>query len=224
MASGRRLESIRVFRSPLLEACTHVHPLVPLALWGPLVAWLLYRTLAVHHLGIPAAAAVGGLGLLAWTLTEYGLHRFLFHLEPGGPRRARLQFMLHGLHHADPLDPTRLVMPPVPAVIGGVALYGLFRLLLGRTWVDPFYASFVLGYLIYDYIHFGVHRFAPRTRIGQSLQRNHMRHHYLTPDARWGVSSPLWDYVFGTIEGLEPAREARVADTERPRRPPGETR
>lgn len=198
MVVARSYQSLRVFDNPILEALTHVHPLTPLVLWGPLVACLLWRSFAVHHLPVVAVAGFAILGLLIWSLTEYVLHRYLFHLRPAGPFQTRLQFVIHGLHHADPDDPTRLVMPPVPGGITLVVFYAAFRIVLGPARVEPFLAFFVLGYLLYDYIHYASHRFAPRNSVGRFLKRHHMLHHSITPEARWGVSSPLWDYVFGT--------------------------
>jgi sterol desaturase/sphingolipid hydroxylase (fatty acid hydroxylase superfamily) len=201
--------SVRVFDSPILEALTHVHPLTPLALWGPLALWLMWRAFAVHHLSVTTGASLAILGLLTWSLTEYVLHRHLFHLRPAGPLRARLQFVIHGLHHADPVDPTRLVIPPVPSAIAAALFYAAFRLVLGPTWVEPFFAFFAVGYLLYDYIHYMSHRLAPRNRIAARLRRNHLLHHSATPDARWGVSSPLWDHVFGTTGTPTPSVSPR---------------
>ena len=201
----RSYESVRVFDNPILEAATHVHPLTPLVLWGPLVPWLIWRSFAVHHLTVAAVVGVAMVGLLTWSLTEYVLHRFLFHLRPEGAFRTRLQFVIHGLHHVDPADPTRLVMPAVPSSIVAVLSYATFRIVLGPIWVDPFFAFFAAGYLLYDYIHYASHRCTPKNRVGRFLQRHHMLHHSGAVDGRWGVSSPLWDHVFGTT-GAPPTR------------------
>jgi sterol desaturase/sphingolipid hydroxylase (fatty acid hydroxylase superfamily) len=170
------------------------------------VLWLVWRSFAVHHLTIMTVAGFAALGLSTWSLTEYLLHRYLFHLRPTRPFRARLQFVIHGLHHADPADPTRLVIPAVPSVIGGALFYAAFRTGLGPTYAEPFFAFFAVGYLLYDYIHYASHRFEPATRVGRFLKRHHMLHHFATEDARWGVSSPFWDHVFGTT-GVPPTRK-----------------
>lgn len=90
-------------------------------------------------------------------------------------------------------------MPPLPGIILGTAFYLAFTTVLGRMWGEPFFASFIVGYLCYDYIHFYVHHFQPRHPIGKFLKQSHMLHHYKDPESRWGVSSPFWDYVFGTL-------------------------
>lgn len=192
--------SIRLFKSPFLEFFSHVHPAVPLVLWGPLIAFLLWRSVAVHSMPLTRVAGLGIAGLFVWTLAEYALHRHVFHFRPRGAFQERVAFLIHGVHHADPNDATRLVMPPVSAIVLASALYLVFRAGLGPVLVEPFFALFLVGYLAYDYIHFYVHHFNPRSRLGKRLKRNHMVHHFAEHDAWWGVSSPLWDYVFGTAK------------------------
>jgi sterol desaturase/sphingolipid hydroxylase (fatty acid hydroxylase superfamily) len=68
--------------------------------------------------------------------------------------------------------------------------------------VLPFFGFFLVGYLCYDYTHYYVHHFIPRTRWGKMIKAAHMNHHYVSPDARFGVSSPLWDYIFGTFQSV----------------------
>jgi dihydroceramide fatty acyl 2-hydroxylase len=206
-AMRRRGTRARLFESDVLEGLSHVHPIVPALVWAPLVVYLLWRSFAIHQLtgGVVAALAAGG--LIVWTFTEYAMHRFVFHLAPSSPGRRRLQFIAHGVHHEDPDDPTRLMMPPVPSAIAATVLYGFFRIVLGSTWVDPFFASFLVGYLAYDYTHFAIHHWRFRTALGRYLRRRHMLHHFVTPDARWGVTSPLWDWIFRTT-GERPASQS----------------
>jgi sterol desaturase/sphingolipid hydroxylase (fatty acid hydroxylase superfamily) len=194
----RRDTSVRLFQNRLLDALSRVHPIVPGLLWTPLVVWLLWRSFAVRRLDGGAVVALAAAGLIVWSFTEYAMHRFVFHLQPTSAWLSRLQFVVHGVHHEDPDDRTRLMMPPAPAAVAAMMLYGLFRIVLGSAWVDPFFASFVAGYLAYDYTHLALHGRRPRTRLGRYLRRRHLLHHFVTPNARWGVTSPLWDWVFRT--------------------------
>jgi dihydroceramide fatty acyl 2-hydroxylase len=196
MSSPR--QGIRLFRNGVLEQLSHVHPAIPLLLWVPVVAWLLWRSVIVDRLETGALAVLGIAGLIVWSFAEYVLHRFVFHLAPGSPGRERLQFVMHGIHHHAPDDSTRWLMPPAPAIAGAAALFALFRIVLGPARVLPFFACFLIGYLVYDYTHFAIHHAGLRTRLGRYLRRRHMLHHFATPDARWGVTSPLWDWVFRT--------------------------
>jgi dihydroceramide fatty acyl 2-hydroxylase len=193
-----RQESVRLFENDLLERLSRVHPLTPVLLWAPIIACLLWRSLTIHRLDSATVAILGVGGLVGWTLTEYLVHRFVFHLRPTTPGRQRLQFAMHGIHHANPDDVTRLLIPPAPALIAHAACFGLFRVVLGGLWIEPFFAFFLVGYLIYDYLHLALHRGPLPTRWGRRLRRQHLLHHHATPEARWGVSSPLWDLVFGT--------------------------
>lgn len=203
----RRGQSLRLFESDLLERLSHVHPMTPLLVWTAVIAWLLWRSVMVSRLEGAVLAQLAAAGLLVWSLTEYLVHRFLFHFQPRSSVGRRLVFAVHGVHHETPDDPTRLLMPPAPAVIGCIILYAAFWAMLGHPLIEPFFAFFLIGYLGYDYTHFWLHRGRPRTRLGRALKRWHMLHHFATPQARWGVSSPLWDHVFGTTGG--PGREVK---------------
>ena len=109
-------QSIRLFENDVLERLSHVHPVTPLLLWAPVSLWLLWRTFALHHLPLLPVLAVGLAGLVTWSLTEYCLHRFLFHYPARSRIGKRLVYLFHGNHHDDPKDKTRLVMPPAGAI------------------------------------------------------------------------------------------------------------
>jgi sterol desaturase/sphingolipid hydroxylase (fatty acid hydroxylase superfamily) len=197
-------DSVRLFKSDFLEQFTHVHPIVPALVWTPVALFLAYRSFAVHGVSAAGFAAWSMAGILAMTLVEYLLHRFVFHFPAKGPVAARIVYVMHGLHHEDPQDPTRLVMPPLPAAIYSGVLYLVFRAFFGGVYVDAFFSGFLVSYLGYDYIHYYVHHFTPKNRIGKFLKRYHMVHHFSDYEAKWGVSNPLWDYVFGTVESRAP--------------------
>ncbi len=94
-------------------------------------------------------------------------------------------------------------MPPVVSIPLAALFYGLFTLILGALlgiphWITPMVAGFGLGYLTYDLIHYATHHFKMTSPVARFLKRYHLKHHYKTPDMRFGVSSPLWDMVFNT--------------------------
>jgi sterol desaturase/sphingolipid hydroxylase (fatty acid hydroxylase superfamily) len=195
-------ESVRLFESDFLEFFTHVHPVVILIIWVPVVVFFLVTAVgAVRWAGeIPLGFLVG---VLLWSFAEYMLHRFVFHFQPRTPAQEKAIFLFHGVHHYQPQDKTRLVMPPVVSIPLSFLFYALFYLvfaiLLGLPhWIAPAFAGFVTGYLFYDITHYATHHFPMRRGIWKFLKRYHMQHHYKTPDERFGVSSPVWDYVFGT--------------------------
>jgi dihydroceramide fatty acyl 2-hydroxylase len=194
-------QSIRLFENDLLERLSHVHPITPLLFWGPVVAWLLWRSLAVHDLPPAQVLLLAPAGVFTWTLTEYCLHRFLFHYPARSRAGKWLVFLFHGNHHEDPRDKTRLVMPPAGAIPIMAVIYLLFSLVIPSPWIEPFCAFFIVGYLIYDYIHYATHHFPMRNRVARYLKHYHLKHHFSGEGGRYGVSSPLWDVVFGTRPG-----------------------
>jgi sterol desaturase/sphingolipid hydroxylase (fatty acid hydroxylase superfamily) len=201
----RSPEPIRLFQSSFFERLTHISPLVVLILWAPvcgcfLVAALLDRPARTSLLYIPLAWL---LGLFIWTFVEYVVHRFVFHFRPRTPWQERVLFLFHGVHHAQPQAKTRLVMPPAVSIPLALFFYGLFymagSLLASARWVAPLFSGFVAGYLTYDMLHYATHHLPMRGKLLKYLKRHHMLHHFKTPDQRFGVSSPLWDIVFGTM-------------------------
>jgi len=185
-----------MFASPLLDRFTRVHPVVPLLIFVPVI-------LALASTGEERAGVANMLGLLlggyaVWTLTEYWLHRVVFHFEPQRGVGARLHWMLHGVHHDHPNDPLRLVMPPSASVPLATAFCVVFWFVLGGEYAPAFSAGFLAGYLAYDMIHYHVHHHRPRTLVGRRLRELHMRHHFQDDERGFGVSAPYWDRVFGT--------------------------
>jgi dihydroceramide fatty acyl 2-hydroxylase len=185
-----------MFESRWLDACSRVHPSVPVILFAPAIAILL--TLGLERVGTAAALAWALGGYVFWTLTEYWMHRIVFHFEPEDGIGARLHWIIHGVHHDHPNDRMRLVMPPSVSVPLALVFYLLFVVVLGGTIAPAFGAGFLAGYLIYDMTHYHVHHHTPRTRAGRRLREAHMRHHFQDETRGFGVSAPWWDHVFGT--------------------------
>jgi len=185
-----------MFDSPWLDRFTRVHPAVPVVLFGPVIVLLL--SLGIDRAGFWNAVGLVLGGYAVWTLTEYWLHRVVFHFEPEKGLGARLHWMIHGVHHDHPNDPRRLVMPPSASVPLALLFALVFYVVLGGHWSMPFTAGFLMGYLAYDMIHYHVHHHKPRTRVGRKLRELHMRHHFQDHERGFGVSAPYWDHVFGT--------------------------
>jgi dihydroceramide fatty acyl 2-hydroxylase len=199
--------SPRLFENALLDKLSRVHWTVPLYVYAPVIAILAYLSFAKMSL----AAALGGMlfGYIAWTLTEYFGHRYLFHWEISGKFGKRLHFLIHGVHHDHPSDPLRLVMPVL--LSGPILLiaFAVIALLFGFPLTWPVLAGFTAGYLAYDMVHYHVHHREPTTRFGRMLRRVHMLHHFRDHDRGFGVSAPWWDYVFGTSYSSESANTGR---------------
>ncbi|MFN0014099.1 MAG: sterol desaturase family protein [Saprospiraceae bacterium] len=167
-------------------------------MYVPIVVWCLWLA--------PMSWATAGLfagGLFCWTLVEYLLHRFLFHFMPSSKFGQRLHFIFHGVHHDYPNDRLRLVMPPAVSIPLATLFFLLFSILMGRPTVFPFYAGFILGYLCYDMMHYSMHHLNWKNAFWQRIKQHHMLHHYQHPERGFGVSNPLWDYIFNTTFRLK---------------------
>jgi dihydroceramide fatty acyl 2-hydroxylase len=184
-----------LFASPTLDRLTRVHHLVPVAIFAPVVVVLL--VLALRAQG-PLAPAWLVAGYALWTLTEYWLHRVVFHFEPEHPVGRRLHFLIHGVHHEHPNDPRRLVMPPSASLPLAAVFAVVFFVVAGTPAAYGLFAGFLVGYLVYDELHFFLHHGSSRTRLGRLLRERHMRHHFQDDRVGFGVSAPYWDHVFGT--------------------------
>ncbi|KAA0271912.1 MAG: fatty acid hydroxylase [Acidobacteria bacterium] len=186
-----------LFESRFLDFFSRVHPSIPAIVFVPVVAVCVWAGFDGGY-GVPAVAGLFLAGLLIWTLSEYWLHRIVFHWEPDHPLGSRLHFIMHGVHHEHPNDPLRLVMPPALSIPLAALFLFVFTLIFGTPAAYPCFAGFIAGYLVYDYTHYHLHHHVPRTTAGKRLREHHMRHHFQDHRYGYGVSSPLWDIVFGT--------------------------
>ncbi|MGI8803843.1 MAG: sterol desaturase family protein [Solirubrobacteraceae bacterium] len=185
-----------MFDSDLLDRLSRVHPAVPPAIFGPFIVG--FVAFAVDRLGPTRTVGLFLAGYLLWTLTEYWMHRIVFHFEPEDGFGARLHWIIHGVHHEHPNDPRRLVMPPSVSVPLAIVFYLAFLAVFGSRYAPGIEGGFISGYLIYDMTHFYVHHRRPTTSLGRALREAHMRHHFQDDTTGFGVSAPYWDRVFGT--------------------------
>ena len=192
--------SARMFKSDWLEALSKVHPVTPLIIYTPLIIFYLYQALISYRLGVAQTLLFFILGVFIWSLTEYILHRFLFHHEFKSKLGRRFHFIMHGVHHDYPKDALRLVMPPSISLPLAVLFYYLFKVIIGAQYVIAFFPGFVAGYLFYDMTHFAIHHFNFNNKYWKAIKTHHMKHHYQDPDNGFGVSSVLWDYIFNTYK------------------------
>jgi dihydroceramide fatty acyl 2-hydroxylase len=185
-----------IFPYPALDRLTRAHPATPVVLFAfPIV---LFAIASVRELGVLRTVAMVAIGYFFWTLCEYWGHRAVFHFEPEDGIGARLHWMIHGVHHDHPNDPRRLVLPPAFAIPLALLFFGLFWVTLRGEIVWGFAAGFYAGYVLYDSVHFALHHYTPRSRLGRHMRELHMRHHFEDHERGFGVSAPWWDIVFGT--------------------------
>jgi sterol desaturase/sphingolipid hydroxylase (fatty acid hydroxylase superfamily) len=194
-------EPIRLFKSDYLEFFTHIHPAVVLLLFVPVVIFFLAR--ALIQAPVAAVFMVYAAGIFIWSLSEYLLHRFVFHFEPTQPWLKRVWYLIHGVHHEQPQCKTRLVMPPILSIPLALFFYALFHVVVGTLMgaprmSGPAFAGFLTGYLCYDMVHYAEHHLSMRWGFLKYLKIYHLKHHYKNPNHGFGVSSPIWDLVFRT--------------------------
>ena len=192
-------ESPRLFANELLDRLSRTHWIVVPLLWLPVSALMLVYGVWVAHAGIVAPLGFAAFGFVFWTLVEYWLHRTFFHWTPGGTWGARMHLLVHGVHHDWPHDKYRLVMPPAVSVSLCFLLLVPFYAVFGSRWVWSWYGGFGMGYVFYDCCHYWLHHSNPKTAYFARLKKNHMLHHFDDDGSRFGVSTMIWDRVFGTV-------------------------
>jgi len=187
-----------MFKSGILEAVSKVHFTVPLLVFIPVICYCIYNTYISNKLSISNIVIYFILGLLVWTVTEYVLHRFIFHFEPKTSFGKRCHFIFHGVHHDYPKDRLRLVLPPIVSIPLATMFYHIFSNILRGAEFYPFFAAFIIGYLIYDMLHYAIHHVQVKGKLWNILKTHHLKHHYVHPDKGYGVSSPIWDKLAKT--------------------------
>ena len=201
-------ETVRMFSNNIMESLSKVHPAVPLIIFVPIILYMLYLSIFNFKIELLSIIGLVFFGFFVWTITEYLLHRFVFHLELKSKLGSRIHFIFHGVHHDYPSDSRRLVMPPSISIPLAAMFYFLFSFLIGDVSVIPFFAGFLTGYLFYDMTHFAIHHFNMHSKFWLALKNHHIKHHFQNSNKGYGVSSSLWDIIFGSTFPQKDEQEA----------------
>lgn len=188
----------KLFQSPILEKLSRTHIAVPLIIFSTYSAGLLYWSVTHTTLSLAMSIAFFLLGSLTFTWVEYNMHRYVFHMSAYTKTREKIQYTIHGVHHEFPKDKDRLAMPPLLSITLSTILLLIFRVVMG-DYVFAFLPGFLVGYSLYLSIHYMVHAFQPPNNFLKVLWVNHGIHHYKNGESVFGVTSPFWDYVYGTM-------------------------
>jgi len=188
-----------LFNNPLLESLSRTHISVPLLIFFSYAAGLLYWNISYTNLSAITTIVLFFVGFIAFTWVEYNVHRYVFHMKTYTELRNKIQYIIHGVHHEFPKDKDRLAMPPLLSITIGTILLLLFRVIMG-DFVFAFLPGFMIGYASYLSVHYLVHAYPPPKNFFKALWVNHSVHHYKDGEVVFGVSSPLWDYIYGTLE------------------------
>ena len=187
-----------LFQNPLLEKLTYTPIWMPISLFFVGSALFLSYGLYANKVSFAAATGFFVIGWLVFTLLEYAAHRYLFHLAPVTAFRRKLTYTVHGVHHEQPKDQSRLAMPIPMSVLASTIFFFSFQFVLG-DYVFGFFPGFTAGYALYLWVHYAVHARRPPKSVLRILWIHHSIHHYKEDDRAFGVSSPLWDFLLGTM-------------------------
>ena len=134
--------------------------------------------------------------MVGWTFTEYALHRGLGH-----KKNKKNPFTVeHLLHHRKvnyfAKTSKKILSASIVFIMMSTLLYFLFNLIVSVS----FSAGFICMYLTYEYIHRRIHTHAPKNQYGRWMRKHHLHHHFKNPRVNHGVTTPFWDWAFGTLE------------------------
>ncbi|MES2778768.1 MAG: sterol desaturase family protein [Bacteroidota bacterium] len=179
----------KLFNQGWLELLTKTNPFIHTVTYGSVVVFSLIK----NNQPIPETLVFAISGIIIWTLVEYLIHRFLFHIKA-----SKFQYLIHGVHHEFPRDRERLMMPPLPGLMLVLFFFGLWYLLFQQN-VYAFMSGFVSCYVVYTFIHYALHAWKPVKGFKFLWTHHHKHHNPAFEHTSYGVSTPLWDYVFGTM-------------------------
>jgi 4-hydroxysphinganine ceramide fatty acyl 2-hydroxylase len=109
-----------------------------------------------------------------------------------------LHYLLHGIHHAYPMDSLRLVFPPALGLILFVIFKSIYNTAMALPIAHAFMAGKILGYIYYDLFHYFSHHLEIKFGYLKFMKSYHLAHHYKDSNLGYGVSNHFWDLVFGT--------------------------
>lgn len=175
------------------------NPLIPVACYAPMLGLFIAWGVAAGLFQQPVWGLYLAGGLVLWTLIEYLMHRFLFHFPPSSKKMQEIQANLHLKHHDYPHDPKQMVAQPSFSMPIAVAIWGVLRLALG-AWEPAclVMVGVIVGYLLYEWVHFVVHMTTDGGPLVRFWRRYHFYHHFKNPARCFGVTTPLWDVLLGT--------------------------
>jgi sterol desaturase/sphingolipid hydroxylase (fatty acid hydroxylase superfamily) len=187
-----------LFKNPILEKLTRTHISVPLIIFGLVSVGLMAYGIREEYVYLANAPVFFIAGVLTFTLIEYAMHRWIFHLQPKTEKQEKFAYTIHGVHHDYPKDRDRLAMPPPLSILLSTGFFFFFKIIMGNL-VFAFLPGFLLGYAAYLWVHYMVHAFKPPKNLFKFFWVHHGLHHYKDQHNAFGVSSPFWDLVFGTM-------------------------
>ncbi|KAL3577378.1 hypothetical protein D5086_022661, partial [Populus alba] len=199
-------EGPRFFESDFMESLTRTVWWAIPSIWLPVICYFVLKSVRMGHT-LPEVALIVVGGVFIWTLLEYTLHRFLFHIKTKSYWGNTMHYLLHGCHHKHPMDGLRLVFPPAATAILLVPFWNMVKLFSTPSTTPALFGGGLLGYVIYDCTHYYLHHGQPANDVPKNLKKYHMNHHFRVQDKGFGITSSLWDRVFGTFPPSKAAKK-----------------
>jgi 4-hydroxysphinganine ceramide fatty acyl 2-hydroxylase len=195
-------KDMRIFESNFFEKFSHYPWWYIWPLWAPVIILLIYfGYMSCHSVKLSILSFL--LGCLFWGFLEYLIHRFLFHMKTNSTIGNLYHLFAHGIHHLSPLDSTRLTFPPIFSIfVVSLSYELLIQLNSFFPTIQIFGAGILSGFVMYDTLHYYFHHGKPFwwNSYFTKMKSRHLNHHYKNPDKNFGVTSPLFDLLFGTSD------------------------
>uniref|UniRef100_A0A7N0ZR36 Fatty acid hydroxylase domain-containing protein n=1 Tax=Kalanchoe fedtschenkoi TaxID=63787 RepID=A0A7N0ZR36_KALFE len=202
------IEGPRFFQSDFWEFLTLTKWWAIPVIWLPVVCWSIFQSIRMGHT-FPDILLMVAFGILIWSLLEYTLHRFLFHIETKTYWGNTMHYLLHGCHHKHPMDGLRLVFPPAATAVLLIPIWNIVKLLATPSTTPALFGGGLLGYVLYDVTHYYLHHGQPSREVTKNLKKYHLNHHFRIQNKGFGITSSLWDRVFGTFPQTKSAAKNR---------------
>ncbi|PFH84890.1 sterol desaturase family protein [Bacillus sp. AFS088145] len=143
------------------------------------------------------------IGLIFFMFSEYVTHRFFFHIK-APKNKLLLKFMkrIHYDHHTFP-DDLKLLFLPIWYSIPNLGSLCIIYFLISKDLVQTiaFGSGLVFMLLVYEWKHYVAHRpIKPLTKVGRQIKKLHILHHFKNENFWYGVSTPIFDGIFGTLK------------------------
>ncbi|PGM57082.1 sterol desaturase family protein [Bacillus sp. AFS053548] len=143
------------------------------------------------------------IGIMFFMFSEYVTHRFIFHIK-APKNKLFLKFMkrIHYDHHTYP-DDLKLLFLPIWYSIPNLGSLCIIYFLISRDLIQTiaFGSGLVLMLLVYEWKHYVAHRpIKPITKVGRHIKKLHILHHFKNENFWYGVSTPIFDGIFGTLK------------------------
>lgn len=138
------------------------------------------------------------IGLLFWNTFEYMFHRFAFHNKELPKSLKKTIGNGHRFHHRYPDNAENIQLPIGLTLPFSLLSLLLVYLVLGSSGVGWYYLGLILGLFHYEFMHYAAHHYKLNSKYFKWMKRYHLLHHHKTPNSRFMVSNPVYDYLFRT--------------------------